>query len=242
MLFGHLLTRNFKRSLPTPESLQDIPNVARLLRNVLMNGWSADKLDETPALNFCYKMGWLQAELVDREELNPEKVATFQKKAVLGELLPKRTVYVFPTRIHQRCDLFDVYYHCRECYSKIFRMSAARCSTRIPSEDYRSVKDLCISVIRKILPCFANLCWTRHWCWCIDTTQWMLNTGMSFNGLALFSSAMYISLQNGRENHWAARLTFNLNAKDGQSIVSGMEVNFQNILRGSMPEANTTNG
>jgi hypothetical protein len=68
--------------------------VAQLLRKVLLNGSVEGELKEEPALEFCYKMGWLQAELV------------LQKGFSLGtlpvEFLPKRTVYSFPTRIHQR--------------------------------------------------------------------------------------------------------------------------------------------
>jgi hypothetical protein len=79
--------------------------VVQLLRDVLVNGRSVDTIADNPALKFCYKMGWLQAEL----EYQPESYSKVKTSDPL--LLATRTVYVFPTRIHERCDLFDVYYY-----------------------------------------------------------------------------------------------------------------------------------
>jgi hypothetical protein len=63
-------------------------------RTRLVESIYGSEFQKEPALKFCYKMGWLEAELV------------LQEWFVLGtlpvEFLPKRTVYIFPTRMHQR--------------------------------------------------------------------------------------------------------------------------------------------
>jgi hypothetical protein len=112
-LFTFLQSRNFQRSLPKIEALQQNPEVTKLLRNVLVEGRSVDKPEENSSLNFCYKMGWLQAELVDQGELEPEEGEATNAEAGSKILASKKTVYVFPTRIHQRCDHFNVYGCCR---------------------------------------------------------------------------------------------------------------------------------
>jgi hypothetical protein len=107
--------------------------VAQLLRKVLLNGSVGGGLKEEPGLEFCYKMGWLQAELVLQEgfslgtllvEFLPKRNLTYDNDEVggfrvwcrevgsrlrptkgyrrLGLDCPKRTVYSFPTRMHQR--------------------------------------------------------------------------------------------------------------------------------------------
>ena len=53
----------------------------------------SSKFQKEPAPKFCYKMGWL-AELVLQEG--------FGLGTLPVEFLPKRTVYIFPTRMHQR--------------------------------------------------------------------------------------------------------------------------------------------
>lgn len=72
-------TQGFKRSLPDDDVLQENPQLAKFLREVLVIGRSEDDLESNEYLDSCYKKGWLQAELVG-----------------------KKTVYVFPTVIHQR--------------------------------------------------------------------------------------------------------------------------------------------
>jgi len=124
-LFRCLLTKSFQRSLPKPEILQSRPDVAQLLRKVLLNGSVSGELKKEPALEFCYKMGWLQAELVLQEgvDLGPLTV----------EFLPKRTVYIFPTRMHQRY------------LEYLLRVTAPEA----PLNRYDSLESLCIAVIRK---------------------------------------------------------------------------------------------
>ena len=62
-----------------------MPDIVRLLRDVLVSGRSEDNVETNPALRECYQNGWLQAELV-LDDSNPEQT---------------RTVYIFPTKIHQ---------------------------------------------------------------------------------------------------------------------------------------------
>jgi hypothetical protein len=80
--FYHCLTagsQGFKRSLPMKDALRTIPNIVQFLRDVLVSGRSEHDINTTPALKECYQNGWLQAEL----------------------LSGGRTVYIFPTKIHQ---------------------------------------------------------------------------------------------------------------------------------------------
>ena len=70
----------FKRSLPKKTAFQSNPALAQFLRTVLVLGKSEDRLESNEALRLCYKKGWLQAEL----------------------LAEGRTVYVFPSRLHER--------------------------------------------------------------------------------------------------------------------------------------------
>ena len=73
-------TRGFSRGPPDRKDLQDNPDIAQFLREVLASNRSEDKWQSNTALNACYRKGWLQAELSAEE----------------------KTVYVFPTMIHRR--------------------------------------------------------------------------------------------------------------------------------------------
>jgi hypothetical protein len=84
----------FKRSLPKEDALQDIPDIAQFLRDVLVFGRSEDNVDTNSMLEACYHKGWLQAELVPGG----------------------RTVYIFPTKIHQWYKFSFVHNH---HYSKL---------------------------------------------------------------------------------------------------------------------------
>ena len=86
--FYHCLTtgsQGFKRSLPMEDALQIIPNIVQFLRDVLVSGRSEDSVETNPALRECYHNGWLQAELVLKD----------------GDSEQTRTIYIFPTKIHQ---------------------------------------------------------------------------------------------------------------------------------------------
>ena len=87
-------TLGFGRSLPEQEELQGRPATAQFLREVLATGRSIDELSNKE-LNYCYRRGWLQAEL----ELSNKDETELSDK---GKTNKYRTVYVFPSRIHQR--------------------------------------------------------------------------------------------------------------------------------------------
>ena len=70
----------FNRSLPLVEDLQHNPDLAQFLKDVLASGRSIDTLESNVSLDRCYKMGWLQAEL----------------------LANSKRVYVFPSKLHER--------------------------------------------------------------------------------------------------------------------------------------------
>ena len=73
---GH---HSFKRSLPKKKALKGVPDTVQFLRDVLVSGRSEDNVETNPALRDCYRNGWLQAELVPED----------------------KTVYIFPTKLHQ---------------------------------------------------------------------------------------------------------------------------------------------
>jgi hypothetical protein len=79
----------FSRGIPPARILQDNPNVAQFLRKVLAFNQSDDKWQSDPALEICYRQGWLQAELSKDEPRG------------LGDPTPK-IVYVFSSKLHQR--------------------------------------------------------------------------------------------------------------------------------------------
>jgi hypothetical protein len=70
----------FNRSLPQMQDLQRNPDLAQFLKDVLASGKSIDKLESNISLDCCYKMGWLQAEL----------------------LADEKRVYIFPSKLHER--------------------------------------------------------------------------------------------------------------------------------------------
>ena len=74
------MSQGFDRGLPHRNELQDNPDIAQFLREVLASNRSEDAWQSNSSLNACYRRGWLQAELTAEE----------------------RTVYVFPTMIHRR--------------------------------------------------------------------------------------------------------------------------------------------
>jgi hypothetical protein len=70
---------DFNRCLPKKDALERVSDTVQLLRDVLVSGRSEDNVETNPALRDCYHSGWLQAELVPED----------------------RTVYIFPTKLHQ---------------------------------------------------------------------------------------------------------------------------------------------
>lgn len=71
----------FKRSLFRRHHLQNDPSLVKILREVLIYGFSRESPASNKALNECYRRGWLHAALL------PDEI----------------TVYVYPTRVHHRC-------------------------------------------------------------------------------------------------------------------------------------------
>ena len=80
--------RGFARGLPQKKDLQENPDVAKLFREVLAFGRSEDEPELNPQLRACYRRGWFQAELAN-DMISP-----------LSD--EPKTVYVFPSMIHQR--------------------------------------------------------------------------------------------------------------------------------------------
>jgi hypothetical protein len=70
----------FNRGLVRRKDLQDNPDIAEFLRKVLASSRSEDRWQSNPALNACYRRGWLQAELSAEED----------------------TVYVFASMLHRK--------------------------------------------------------------------------------------------------------------------------------------------
>jgi hypothetical protein len=77
----------FNRGLPIME--RESLDAVRFLREVLASGRSEDNCQSNPALNTCYRKGWLQAELSGDEWVG-------------GLLCSAKTVYVFPSMLHRR--------------------------------------------------------------------------------------------------------------------------------------------
>ncbi|PGH34375.1 hypothetical protein GX50_02742 [[Emmonsia] crescens] len=70
----------FCRGLPEKYILQANPAVSQFLRELVVGLGSADNLNSNPALNMCYRRGWLQAELLE----------------------DNKPIYIFSTGIHRR--------------------------------------------------------------------------------------------------------------------------------------------
>jgi hypothetical protein len=68
--------------------LQEFPDIGQYLQKVIAYNRSTDTLKDNMPLEICYRNGWLQAEL-----------------SAEG-----KTVYIFPTKLHQRYGLSSV--HC----------------------------------------------------------------------------------------------------------------------------------
>jgi len=81
--------RAFNRGIPPAYILQDNPNIAQFLRKVLAFNQSDDEWQSDPALEICYRQGWLQAELSGDE---PQDLLDPRPKIV----------YVFSSKLHQR--------------------------------------------------------------------------------------------------------------------------------------------
>jgi hypothetical protein len=120
----------FKRSLPRKEALQDIPGIVQFLRHVLVSGRSEDDIKTNPALEACYHNGWLQAELI------PEG----------------RTVYIFPTKIHQWYKFSIIHnHHYRKLILSFRYAERLLCTTAepFPKDRFGSIKDLCFAAVRE---------------------------------------------------------------------------------------------
>jgi hypothetical protein len=110
------------------DALQRIPNIVQFLRDVLVSGRSEHDMDTTPALKECYQNGWLQAELLSGD----------------------RTVYIFPTKIHQ---WYKFSFMFPTIKLRLFLRYAERllCTTAqpLPKNRFGSVKDLCFAAVRE---------------------------------------------------------------------------------------------
>jgi len=130
--YGCLTTgsHGFKRSLPKKDVLQRIPDLVQFLRYVLVSGRSEDNIKTNSALRDCYHNGWLQAELVPDD----------------------RTVYVFPTKIHQWYKLSIVHnHHYRKLRLSLRYAERLLCITAapFPRGRFSSIKDLCFAAVRE---------------------------------------------------------------------------------------------
>jgi hypothetical protein len=123
-------THAFRRSLPKKDALQRIPGIVELLRYVLVSGRSEDKVETNAALRDCYHNGWLQAELVPGD----------------------RTVYIFPTNIHQWYE-FSIVHNRHYSWLKLSLRYAERllCTTAkpFPRNRFGSIEDLCFAAARE---------------------------------------------------------------------------------------------
>jgi hypothetical protein len=127
--YGCLITgsHGFQRSLPRKDALQRIPDIVQFLRSVLVSGRSEDNIETNDALKECYHNGWLQAESVSGN----------------------RTVYIFPTKIHQWYEFSIIHNH---HYSKL--ILSLRYAERLlctaesfPKDRFGSIKDLCFAAV-----------------------------------------------------------------------------------------------
>ena len=90
----------FGRSLPKEETLNKNPDLARYLKGILASGISLDSLKDNPALNSCYKNGWLQAELVPDPSMRPGNSPSGSD--IEHNRDEARRVYIFPSHIHEK--------------------------------------------------------------------------------------------------------------------------------------------
>ncbi|KAK2792922.1 hypothetical protein FQN52_002600 [Onygenales sp. PD_12] len=61
--FRNCQIHGFERGLPRKKHLQDNPSVVEFLRSMVIIRQTSDSPENDPALNICYRQGWLQAEL-----------------------------------------------------------------------------------------------------------------------------------------------------------------------------------
>ena len=119
---------SFTRCLPTKDVFKKTQNIGQFLRHVLVYGQSDDSVDTNLALRDCYHNGWLQAELVPGD----------------------RTVYIFPTKIHQwyKVPIFHSH-HCRKLRLSL-RYAERLLSTvaePFPKDRFGSIEDLCFAAV-----------------------------------------------------------------------------------------------
>ncbi|KAN0084838.1 hypothetical protein V8E54_001305 [Elaphomyces granulatus] len=118
-------TTGFSRGLPDVDDLQNNPGIAQLLREALVSNRIVgidNELHLKPALDACFKNGWLQAE-------STEFTAEGDESGIV------KTVYVFASNMHRR-------------YAEYLLVSKAP----FPSHMIPSVKDPCFAAIRKFNP------------------------------------------------------------------------------------------
>jgi hypothetical protein len=130
-LFHDFLTtgaHGFKRSLPKKDVLQKIPGIIQFLRGVLVSGRSEDdEMETNHAFRECYHNGWLQAELVPGG----------------------KTVYIFPTKIHQWYQ-FSIHNHHYRKLRLSFRYAERLLRTTaepFPMNRFGSIRDLCFAAV-----------------------------------------------------------------------------------------------
>ena len=129
--YGCLITgsHGFKRCLPKKDALQNSPDIVPFLRSVLVSGRSEDNVEMNPALRHCYHNGWLQAELASEG----------------------RTVYIFPTKIHQWYTFSIVHNHHYRKLRLSLRYAERLLRTTaepFPVNRFSSIEDLCFAAVR----------------------------------------------------------------------------------------------
>jgi hypothetical protein len=119
----------FKRSLPKRDALQKNLDLAQYLKEVLILGKSEDKVEFNEALRLCYRMGWLQAEMLSDD----------------------RKVYMLPSKLHERYEFSNDYFSrnmlrlsCR--YVEILLNKSA---PEFPLHKFPSVRELSFFAVRK---------------------------------------------------------------------------------------------
>ena len=90
----------FGRSLPKGEALNNNPDLGRYLKGILASGISIDSLKDNPALNSCYKNGWLQAELVPDPSMCRSNSPS--ESDIEHNRDKARRVYIFPSHLHEK--------------------------------------------------------------------------------------------------------------------------------------------
>jgi hypothetical protein len=120
----------FKWCLPKKDALQRALDITRFLRHVLISGRSEDNVETNPTLRNCCHIGWLQAELTSEG----------------------KTVYTFPTKIHQWYQFSITHNHHYRKLRLLLRYAEhllGTTATAFPKNRFGSIKDLCFAAVAK---------------------------------------------------------------------------------------------